>query len=622
LWLVTYEGMRLMSLTLNSGETDKLATCELLLNTLGEGVQKGRNLNHIDLDVEAFPLCLGPKREGHFLAALVSSRQKLHGAFVDMSHSSTAPVWMHGVSVRAQPLLHLVLAHIMIRSGLTVAAKLAHTLDVRAARERAGAASSGAGQWEYAAELLVFLALDREISKNAIDGVGIRDVLEVLGGLSIYAKAVGSCARKIEAKYWPLLFPKGREATLLIRDCLSRSPPRPHLAAIFLVIIQATAGPSSAVQAAAPILTVALRVASCTLSYALAAQIVGFVQRSEEASHLEKQQLQQLQQHQDYSSWFSFAWLYATPDPSATSPALGLQGLERAQVPLPDSTRKALQEHVTSLVAAVNLPALSALLSSLGPEIVVRSIPPYSFPLPDVVPPLPLSRHHHQHPHQQQAAEANSTLYETRTVGMTQERVLPPDTLAARAHQQSDDVATPPPQLLLTEQQLLDWQLQQHRWHCQQHQHLQQQHTTSYLANFVVHIHALFVVPMPGGGAFLLPPSPPSPHTGAREGGHGATSSGPQRVSRGEVERQGRLQIMALLEPLRYWQLHLWASLLAVVLQAPHEIAVSLVHVPLHLRVAVPLAVQRLRGYAPLMPVLFADYTDSAQSSEVVASCS
>ena len=469
LWIVTAEGLRLMALSL-CGE-HKLAVIENVLNTLGEYAKEGRQLNHLDLDASALPMSLGPGREGHYLAAVVCSRQLIRGPFARMAQGPAGPAarmaWVHGVAIRAQPLLHFVLAHLMVRYGTKVAARLAQSLDRRHGREcgRESGGRAGAGQWAYSAELLVFLALDREISRNAIEGARVADVLEVLAGLSVFAQAVGSCARKVESKYWPLLFPRGDEPQALIRSCLSCSPPRPNLASIFLVIIQATAGPAGAVEAAAPVLAVALHLGSCSLSYELAAQIVGFIQRSEEASQLERQQQQQ--QH-DYASWFPLASLYASSD---AAHAVGKQEQRRqhaAEVPLAASCREVLRTHLAALVASCNLRALAALISALGdcnclprppgmrlsrhalsflttpslvpapaafylppsvchpacldstcymalyansgPEVLVRSCPPFSFALPAIAPPP-------GRPPPVSTAQPAS-IYETRTVGM------------------------------------------------------------------------------------------------------------------------------------------------------------------------------------------------------------
>ena len=182
--------------------------------------------------------------------------------------------------------------------------------------------------------------------------------MQVLSGLSVFAQAVGSCARKVEAKYWPLLFPTGTEPLHLIRDSLSRAPPRPHLAGIFLVIIQATSGPAAALEAAAPILAVALHMGSISVNYALAAQILAFVRRSEQASRHE-QQLQQ--QHAYASSLFSFATLYSAAEPNATHAHGGSE-----EAALPASSQRVLQQHVAALMAAGNLRSLSALAIELG----------------------------------------------------------------------------------------------------------------------------------------------------------------------------------------------------------------------------------------------------------------
>lgn len=254
----------------------------------------------------------------------------------------------------------------MVRYGKKAASRLARTLDLRhgmaCGRESGGSAS--AGQWAYSAELLVFWALEREISRDAIEGARVADVLEVLNGLSIYPEAIGSCARKVEAKYWPLLFPRGDEPKTLLQHCLTSSPPRPQLASIFLVIIQATTGPAAAVEAAAPILAVALHFGACSLSYGLAAQILGFIHRSEEASLRERQEQQKRHRDTDFAAWFALTSLYASSD------AAGEQEEQRRQrtadVPLDASSKEVLRRHVASLVASCNLRALSALLFALG----------------------------------------------------------------------------------------------------------------------------------------------------------------------------------------------------------------------------------------------------------------
>ena len=202
------------------------------------GALQHRHLNHIDLNALAFPVCLGPSREAHYLAAVVSTRQSIRASSVASAHlagrgrggGGGGGGWVHGVAVRAQTLLHLVLAHAMLRYGKAAAAELARKLDARTVQQRSAPGGVEVGQWDYAAELLVFLALDRQISKQPIPGVHVSDVVEVLAGLSVYAQAVGSCARKIDAKYWPLLFPIGNEPQQLIRDALAGWPPRPQLA--------------------------------------------------------------------------------------------------------------------------------------------------------------------------------------------------------------------------------------------------------------------------------------------------------------------------------------------------------------------------------------------------------
>jgi hypothetical protein len=256
--------------------------------------------------------------------------------------------------------------------------------------------------------------------------------------------------------------------------------------------------------------------------------------------------------------------------------------------------------HFIALVNACNLRALSALVSSIGAGLLEGAIPPNSFPLPPIVPPLP-QQQQPEAQHQQQATELG--LYETRTVG------LPPPLQQQQHEVCQRDVTTPPPHLLLTESQLEEWNEQQQQWQRRQQQQQQQQiryeyqqHLSRYLANFILHIHALFVLPLPGGGAFLLPPN-----GGAREGGRDSAASTSDAAERQVQQRQ---QLLVLLEPCRYWQLHLWSALLAVVLQAPQEVALSLQQVPAEVRVAVPLAVKQLRGYAPLMHVIFPDYSE------------
>ena len=181
------------------------------------------------------------------------------------------------------------------------------------------------------------------------------------------------------------------------------------LPAIFLVIVQATAGPAQAVEAASPIFAAALQMGACSLSYALAAQILGFVQRSEEASRMETQQRLEAQQ-QDLSAWFSFASIYGSVDEASStrdSTRDARKSRARAPLPLPESSRAALAAHVASLVATCNLHALSALITALGIDVMLAAVPPYSFPLPALVPPRPPL-----------TQDCEASLYETRTVGV------------------------------------------------------------------------------------------------------------------------------------------------------------------------------------------------------------
>jgi hypothetical protein len=185
------------------------------------------------------------------------------------------------------------------------------------------------------------------------------------------------------------------------------------LPAIFLVIVQATAGPAQAVEAASPIFAAALQMGACSLSYALAAQILGFVQRSEEASRMETQQRLEAQQ-QDLSAWFSFASIYGSVDEASStrdSTRDARKSRARAPLPLPESSRAALAAHVASLVATCNLHALSALITALGIDVMLAAVPPYSFPLPALVPPRPPL-----------TQDCEASLYETRTVGVAAPR--------------------------------------------------------------------------------------------------------------------------------------------------------------------------------------------------------
>ena len=182
------------------------------------------------------------------------------------------------------------------------------------------------------------------------------------------------------------------------------------LPAIFLVIVQATAGPAQAVEAASPIFAAALQMGACSLSYALAAQILGFVRRSEEASRMETQRQQLEAQQQDVSAWFSFASIYGSVDEAGStrdSTRDERKPRARAPLPLPEPSRAALAAHVASLLATCNLRALSVLITALGNDVVLAAVPPYSFPLPALVPPRPPL-----------TQDCEASLYETRTVGV------------------------------------------------------------------------------------------------------------------------------------------------------------------------------------------------------------
>ena len=186
------------------------------------------------------------------------------------------------------------------------------------------------------------------------------------------------------------------------------------LPAIFLVIVQATAGPAQAVEAASPIFAAALQMGACSLSYALAAQILGFVRRSEEASRMETQRQQLEAQQQDVSAWFSFASIYGSVDEAGStrdSTRDERKPRARAPLPLPEPSRAALAAHVASLLATCNLRALSVLITALGNDVVLAAVPPYSFPLPALVPPRPPLKQ-----------DCEASLYETRTVGVVAQR--------------------------------------------------------------------------------------------------------------------------------------------------------------------------------------------------------
>ena len=69
-----------------------------------------------------------------------------------------------------------------MKQGKATAVRLARELDACHARDVNGVGEGcggSAGQWDYAAEMLVYLALDREISKSPVEGMRVRDVLEV-----------------------------------------------------------------------------------------------------------------------------------------------------------------------------------------------------------------------------------------------------------------------------------------------------------------------------------------------------------------------------------------------------------------------------------------------------------
>ena len=82
-------------------------------------------MNHLELDPSCVPVGLGPGRQGHYLVCLQPTRQRLQGSM------ATSALRLHGVAVTVQPLLHLVLAHVLVRYGRTVAGQLAQRLDAR-----------------------------------------------------------------------------------------------------------------------------------------------------------------------------------------------------------------------------------------------------------------------------------------------------------------------------------------------------------------------------------------------------------------------------------------------------------------------------------------------------------
>jgi hypothetical protein len=130
---------------------------------------------------------------------------------------------------------------------------------------------------------------------------------------------------------------------------------------------------------------------------------------------METQQRQQLEaQQQDISAWFSFASIYGSVDEAGStrdSTRDERKPRARAPLPLPESSRAALAAHVASLLATCNLRALSVLITALGNDVVLAAVPLYSFPLPALVPSRPPL-----------TQDCKASLYETRTVGVVAPR--------------------------------------------------------------------------------------------------------------------------------------------------------------------------------------------------------
>ena len=82
-------------------------------------------MNHLELDPSCVPVGLGPGQQGHYLVCIQPTRQRLQGSMAKLAPR------LHGVAVTVQPLLHLVLAHVLVRYGRTAAGQLAQTLDAR-----------------------------------------------------------------------------------------------------------------------------------------------------------------------------------------------------------------------------------------------------------------------------------------------------------------------------------------------------------------------------------------------------------------------------------------------------------------------------------------------------------
>lgn len=138
----------------------------------------------------------------------------------------------------------------------------------------------------YSAELLLYLALDRETSKNPIEGMGVSHVLTFLRGTDVFHEAIVGVARKVEVKFWPRLFTSVAEPERLMLEVLAS---KPQVAARYLAVVQASSGPSETIGLGEKCL------ATCVAQhmYELCEQVANFMQRTHEA--LEQEQAEALQ---------------------------------------------------------------------------------------------------------------------------------------------------------------------------------------------------------------------------------------------------------------------------------------------------------------------------------------
>jgi len=92
--------------------------------------------------------------------------------------------WTSRVQARTQPVLHLLLGHVLARYGKETAL-------------RSAAMCEGSPILSYSAELLLYLSLDHETSKKTIKGMEVPAVLSFLRGTDVFHEALVGVARKV-----------------------------------------------------------------------------------------------------------------------------------------------------------------------------------------------------------------------------------------------------------------------------------------------------------------------------------------------------------------------------------------------------------------------------------------